>query len=116
MRKQSILIALLSISFALNAQNSKNESNFTGLHQAPLYVSVSLDAQESGLSLLEEKMAHVGIDFKSTKVLNSAAGKHFFYQIEKDNIPFYGQKSVVHDYPNGFASIQYPILSTNYRG
>mgnify|MGYP003647120319 CR=1 FL=1 len=44
MRKRSFLIALLSISFALSAQNTKQESSFTGLHQAPLYVSVSLDA------------------------------------------------------------------------
>tara|TARA_R110001592_G_scaffold17518_2_gene73758 strand:+ start:50294 stop:52057 length:1764 start_codon:yes stop_codon:yes gene_type:complete len=116
MRKQSILIALISISFVLSAQNNKKENNIIDLHHAPLYVSVSLDAQQSGLSLLEEKMAHVGINFKQTKVLNSAAGRHFFYQIEKDNIPFYGQKAAIHDYPNGFATVQYPILSTNYRG
>jgi len=116
MKKQSLLIACLSLSLVISAQNTKQESNFTGFHQGPQYVSVPLDAQESALTLLADRMVHAGIDFTQVKILNSAAGKHLYYQIEKNEIPFYGLNARVHDYPNGLASVQYPLISDNYQG
>lgn len=116
MIKQSLLITFLSLGLSLCAQNNKGESNFTGFHQAPLYNSLSLDESSKGLRILEEQMAHAQINFEKIKSLASAGGTHKYYQIEKNQIPFYGLQAVVHDYKNGTASVQYPILSTVYQG
>jgi len=116
MIKQSLLITFLSLSLSLSAQNNKGESSFTGFHQAPLYGSLALDESSNALNTLEEQMASAQIDFKKTKSLRSSGGLHDYYQIEKNQIPFYGLQAVVHDYNNGITSVQYPILSHNYQG
>jgi hypothetical protein len=115
--KKTLQIALiLCLSLALKAQNTKEVSDFTGFHNAPVYKSASLNPGESALAVLNQKLGLPSLRFVLNKELNSAAGKHSYFQIEKDNIPFYGLMALIHDYSDEVKSVQYPILSQSFQG
>jgi hypothetical protein len=116
MIKQLLLITFLGFYLNLSAQSNKTESNFNGFHQAPLYTTVSLDESASAQQFLEELMAPNQIEVEKVKSLISSGGKHDYYRIKKDQIPFYGIQAVAHDYNNGTASVQYPVLGSVFQG
>jgi hypothetical protein len=115
--KKTLQIALiLCSSLSISAQNSKELSDFTGFHKAAEYATVKLKSGESALVILNQKIGIPSLSLVQKKELNSAAGKHTYLQIEKDNIPFYGLNALVHDYSDDLKTIQYPLLSSHFQG